>query len=248
MMAAGSGIGTGAIPIGLGGQGVPPPTTGPYGDGPSATEVAWDVSPAPTPATDPPAESSPAPSAAGTLWFADDFDAEGAWPIGPLDWATTSMAGGLYRIDAQPTDLPVFITGATGEGSPGSALTVKVNLALSPDADPATSVGTVIEDAAGERIVALVLADGRVALLRDSIESLDLIASGAIPPPTGMIELSLTLSDGSAVVSVDGESVATAQTSIVPISFGLAVWAASHPTSIDVDSYAIWITGGATSS
>lgn len=238
-MTVGFGVRAGTIPIGSGGVGDPLATAGPYGDGPAATEVASDVSPAPDPATEAPAESDPTTPGVGTLWFADAFDTVGAWPTGQLDWVTTSVADGLYRIEAQPTDLPVILTGTTGEGSPGTALTMSVRLAIPTDADPATSAGLVMEDAEGTRIMALVLRDGRVALLRDSIESLDLIASGAITPSSAMIDLSISLVNGSATVSADGEALASAQASIVPISFGLAVWAASKPATIDVDSYAI---------
>ncbi len=244
-MTVGTGIRTGTIPIGFNGPGDPQATAGPYGDGPGTTQIASEASAAPSLATDVPAETAPTSPGIGTLWFADDFDAEGAWPTGPLDWVTTSVADGLYRIDAQPTDLPVIVTGSTGEGSPGSALTVSVRLAIPADADPTTSAGPVMEDAEGARIMALVLGDGRVALLRDSIESLDLIASGAITAPSATIELSITLENGAATVAVDGAELATAQTSIAPISFGLAIWAADHRTTIEVDSYAIWVMDGA---
>ena len=242
-MTVGFGIQTGTIPLVSGGAGDPLATAVPYGDGPGATQVASDVSPAPDPATDAPAESAPVTPGAGSLWFADEFDTEGAWPTGPLDWMTASVTDGVYRLNAQPTDLPVIVTGATGEGSPGSALTVSVSLAFPTDADPATSAGPVLQDAEGTRIMAFVLADGRIALVRDSIESLDLIASGAMSPPTGMIELSITLQSGSATVAVGGVPLATAQTSLVPVSFGIGVWAASRPATIDVDSYEIWVNG-----
>lgn len=242
-MTVGMGIRTGTIPLVSGGPGDPSATAGPYGDGPGSTQEASDMSPVPNPATDAPAVIDLATPGAGTLWFADEFDTAGAWPTGPLDWMTATVADGVYRLDVQPTDLPVTVTGATGEGSPGAALTVSARLSFPTDADPATSAGPVLQDAEGNRIMALVLADGRVALVRDTFESLDLLASGETAPPGGMIDLSITLENGSATVAVGGVSLATAETSLVPISFGIAVWAASRPATIEVDSYSIRVIG-----
>ncbi len=263
LMVAGLGIRFGVIPIALGGgSGDPQPTGSLASGGPGSTPPAVTASSVPaasgrSTATSPPTspapatpDATPAPSPlaspeAGTLWFADDFDTVAAWPEGSLDWLTADVAGGMYRIDAQPTDLPIFVMAAAGEGSPGPAVRVTALLAIAADADPATGAGVAIEDAAGARLLAMVSADGRVTLFQDSIESLDLLASGSISPPSGAVELALSLSGDAAAVSVDGIPVTSARATLSPVGVGLAVWAVGGPATIEVDSYRVWAAGGA---
>ncbi len=259
-MVAGVGIRVGAVPTTLGGGSGGPRSSGsPMSGDPSATPVMATRSPVPD-VSGPPATPSPVTSAApdttldsadlaspavSTLWFADDFDTVAAWPVGPLDWLATAVADGTYLIDAQPTDLPVVVMAAAGEGSPGDALTVTVELAFTADADPEAGAGPVIEDDQGTRLLALVSADGRVTLFRDSVESLDLLASGSISPPSGPVELELSVDANGATVSVDGVPVTSATASLAPIAFGLAVWVVSRSTTIVVDAYRVWVVDGA---
>lgn len=258
IMAAGLGIRVGVIPVNFGdGSGGQQPSGGLGSGGPgatSATAVAAPSVPAASsrPSATPPGtpEATPAPSSlaspeAGTPWFADDFDAVAAWPVGALDWLTADVAGGLYHIVAQPTDLPVVVMAAAGEGSPGPTVRVTALLAIGANADPATGAGLALEDAAGARLLAMVSRDGRVTLLRDSIESLDLLASGSVSPPAAAVELTLSLGAGTAVVSVGGIPVASARATLSPTGVGLVVWAVGGPAAIDVDAYRVWAGGGA---
>jgi hypothetical protein len=257
VMAAGLGIRVGAIPITFGGgSGDLQPSGGLASGGPGATPAGALASPAPqatpaptaTAATAAPPTAPPTPTPApeaGTPWFADDFDAVAAWPVGPLDWLTADVAGGQYHIVARPTDLPVFVMAAAGEGSPGPMVRVTALLAISASADPATGAGVSIEDVAGARLLAMVSPDGRVTLFRDSIESLDLLASGSISPPSGVVELTLSLDAGTAAVSIDGIQVASARATLSTMGVGLAVWAVGGPAAIDVDAYRVWAGSGA---
>jgi len=261
VMAAGLGIRIGVIPINFGGgSGGPQPSGSLASGGPGATPAGALASRVPqatlaptataataAPPTVPPTPTptpTPAPEA-GTQWFADDFDAIAAWPVGALDWLTADVAGGQYHIVARPTDLPVFVMAAAGEGSPGPTVRVTALLAIGADADPATGAGLALEDAAGARLLAMVSRDGRVTLLRDSIESLDLLASGSVSPPSGAVELTLSLSAGTAAVAVDGIQVASARATLSTMGVGLAVWAVGGPAVIDVDAYSVWAGGGA---
>lgn len=257
-MAVGVGIRLGAIAL-------PGACGSECGAGPSPAPRVAVASPSASPpaspdVTGPPATMAPTPTGTvvpaptvapsvspepGALWFSDDFDTVAAWPDGPLDWMTTSVAGGRYRIATQVTDLPVVVMAAAGEGSPGGSIIVTLRLTLASGADPETAGGLVLETGAGERLMALVSANGRVSLLRDSIESLDQVASGTISPPTGPVELTLSLGDGTAIAAVDGSQVASARLAFVPIGFGIAVWTPLKPATMDVDHYRVWVVDGA---
>jgi hypothetical protein len=244
LVVAGLAIRAGIVPVTIGG--------GPGGPQPSGGTTITILVGSPVPAVASPATpiatSVPdelASPAAETLWFADDFDTVAAWPVGQLDWLTTAVEGGTYRIDAQPTDLPVVVMAAAGEGSPGRAVIVIVELAIAPGSNPTTGAGLAVVDAVGTRFLALVAADGRVSLLRDSIESLDLLASGSTSAPVGTVGLGLSIGAATTTVSVDGIPVTSAQASIAPNAVGLAVWAMGGPATIDVDTYRVWSVGDA---
>ena len=222
------------------------PSAGPGVTAPPATAapVATPVAtPLPAP-TVPPATPTVSPTVApepGALWFGDDFDQVAAWPDGALDWMTTSITGGQYRIAAQVTDLPVVVMAAAGEGSPDGRILVAMRLTLPPGTDADAGAGLVLETVAGELLIVIVFANGRVSLLRDSIESLDQLASGTINPPAGPVDLTLSLGDGAAIAVVDGSQVASARLAFVPIGFGIAVWTPLKPATMDVDHYRVWV-------
>ncbi len=220
----------------------PAPTSIAPAGAPTAAVASPFVPPAPTPA--PPLRSDPAVTPEpGALWFGDDFDTVAAWPDGSLDWMTTSVAGGQYRIVTQVTDLPVVVMAAAGEGSPAGSITVAMRLTIPAGTDPESGAGLVLETVAGERLMALVFANGRVSLLRDSIESLDQLASGTVARPGGAVDLALSLGGGVAGVAVDGSPVASARVDLAPIGFGIAVWSPLKPATIDVDAYRVWVAG-----
>jgi hypothetical protein len=178
------------------------------------------------------------PSPPGTTWFSDEFDVVAAWPDGRLDWMTTAVRDGAYRIDAIETDLPVFVFAAAGEGAPRVPVTVAADLVIGPG-DPATSAGIVLEAADGTRLIALVSGAGRVTILRDSIEQLDEVAVGFIDPPVAPVRLRLSLDGDTASVSIDGRVVASARETLAPIGFGLAVWARGD-AAFEILRYEVW--------
>ena len=266
LMLAGGGIRAGIIPVApCGGSCGPGPSDSPAAGTPAAppaiavasvlpsapgptappSPVSSASSAQPTLPSVPPDPTTPASPEPGTIWFADDFDTVAAWPDGNLDWVTTSVAGGQYRVAARVTDLPVVVMAAAGEGSPGADVLIAVRLTLGAGSDPETSAGLVVGDAGGMRLMALVSANGRVSLLRDSIESLEQLASGSITPPAGPVDLTLSLGRGTAIVAVDGVPLASAQAAFAPIEFGIAAWAPLRPATLDVDSYRVWVRGAA---
>ena len=92
----------------------------------------------------------------------------------------------------------------------------------------------------GTRIVLMLDAGGNVALLRDSIESLDLLASGSVTPSTGPLHLQLALGSDGASALVDGALVASAAAQSLEASeFGLAVWATGPQAVFWVDDYEV---------
>ena len=206
-------------------------------------------SPAPTPAvasTGPgassPAETNAPPADAG-LWFADDFVTPAAWPAGDLGLIRAAVVEGRYVIDAEPTDLPVVITAAAGDGSPGEAgATILVQAGVTFVAgDAAASAGVVVADAEGTRLIVLLAADGRVALYRDSIESLDGLASASVAPPAGPTTVGLRLAGGTATVLVDGVAVTSAVVGLEPLVVGLAVWSPMMAATVAFGAYRAWV-------
>jgi hypothetical protein len=212
----------------------PSPDPGNEATAPVATASATAPAAVPSPTAAPSADPSPV----GSLWFADDFDAVSAWPDGRLEWLTTSVRGGAYRIESTATDLPVFVFAAAGEGAPAAPLVVAAELALGPG-EPASAAGIALEAADGTRLAAMVSGDGRVTLLRDSFVQLDQLAAGSIDPPSAPVRLRLALDGEVATVSVDGVVVARAREPFEPIAVGLAVWAGG-PTRVEVLRYEVW--------
>jgi len=176
------------------------------------------------------------------LWFADDFTAEGAWPLGDLDLVVASISAGRYVLDAEPADLPVVIVAAAGESGPGGDgrwVTVQVDVAFGPG-DTGVGAGPVLEDATGLRLMVLVSADGRIGLYRDSFESFDLLASASVAPPEGVLTVGLRLDGGTAVVIADGVAVTSATTSAEPVTVGLAVWSPFGAATVSFAAYRVW--------
>ncbi len=250
LFVVGVGIRMGMVPAGgVAGQGPsegpsvasPEPTRVP--PAPSTASVAPSAAAVPAPTLKPSASPTPAPvSPAPTpeTWFADDFDTVGAWPVGNLDLLKAEVSGGVYRVIAQPVDLPVVVVAGASDGWPGADLTLSADVGLAADADASSAVGLVIEDADGTRLLALVSAGGRVMLARDSMESFDVVASGSIPAPSGRIHLGLELASGRATVTIDGSPIAAATATLDPAFVGLAFWASGTRTRFEVDSYGVW--------
>jgi hypothetical protein len=176
------------------------------------------------------------------LWFADDFIAEGAWPIGDLDLVVASISSAGYVLEADLADLPVVIVAAAGEGSPGGggrSVTVQVDVTFGPG-DAGVSAGPILEDAPGSRLMVLASADGRVGLYRDSVESFDLLASASVAPPEGALTVGLTLDGGTALVIADGVAVTSAAVSAEPVAVGLAVWSPFGAATVSFGGYRVW--------
>lgn len=211
----------------------------------SAASVAPSFAMTPAPPSDlPPASMTapPTPSPSLEMWFADDFNAAAAWPVGDLGLLRASVSDGVYRVVARAADLPVVVIAGAGDGSPGADVTLTAELVFAADADASSAAGLVLEDADGTRLLALLTASGRVTLAGDSMESFDIVASGSIPTVSGRIGLGLSLASGRATVTVDGAPIASAKATLNPAFVGLAFWAAGTRTRFDVDTYRVWRT------
>ena len=244
LFVAGLGVRAGVVPLSGGTTAIAATSAAPLSSPAPLSSQAVSPSPSAPASISPPASLSPSrsPSAdTGEPWFADDFDTVAAWPDGTLDWVTTSIVDGRYRIDAQETDLPVYVMAAAGDGSPGSSVSLTAEISIVARADPASAAGVALEDAHGMRLLALISADGRASLVRDSFESLDVLASGSVAAHAGPIELTLVLGGESATVSIDGRQVASARATLEAVGVGIGVWAVGGPATIDVDRYRVWV-------
>jgi hypothetical protein len=203
---------------------------------PDPTESARPVSPPSTLGQSPSPEPVATPDG-GELLFADDFGTEAAWPVGRLDdWTTARYAAGWYVLEADPVDLPVYVAPVSSDIAAGSTIDAVATLVLD---GPDGRAGVFVVDAAGARLVVLVSSDGRVVLVRDSMDQLDVIEAGAIPAADGPLRVALTAGPRGSVVTVDGSTVATFDDGLVPIGFGLAVWAQPSPAVVRADRFEV---------
>ena len=215
--------------------------------GPTATLAARPSAarPSAAPASAAPASVAPpsavAPSGAPPsasvppLLFADEFDTEAAWPTGELGPLVTRYENGRYVVYAEPIDLPVYLVpvaeGLAGHGS----LRVEATLELPAGA---ASAGVFASDGAGLIYGLLADGDGRVLLVRDTMESLDVLATGSVPA-TGSVVVALLIEPDRIVGHVGGVPVVTAAASLVPSTFGLLVWTQQESATIAVDRFEV---------
>ena len=195
--------------------------------------------PTPTPTATPPPTPTPEPS--GELVFADDFDTVAAWPTGKVTGGKAQYASGWYVLSLVPIDLPVYITPAAGDGPLAKTLTVEATLAL---AGSDVQAGPFVADAHDARIGVLLSVDGRVTIVRDSIESFDVLGSGSTTPPGGPVRITLVIGPSGTSALVDGHPVATVHEHLVPASFGLIVWSQTASGTVKVDHFEARAPGG----
>jgi len=226
------------------------PTVAAVGPVPSITPAAV-VAAAPTPpassepaaSPDAPSEPTPAPTPEPTpaptaeLIFADEFDAEAAWPVGAVTGMTTRYDAEGYVLDAPPSDLPFYVEAVSGDGSLPTVVTAEATLRL--DGTGEGQAGLFVVDRDGARVGVLVAPDGRVILVRDSIESFDVLGTGSLDVGEGPIRLSLTVSPSGTTALVDGQAVASIREYVVPAGWGLVIWSQLSPTSVFVDRYEV---------
>lgn len=197
------------------------------------------VGPSPSAATfDGPAAT---PSSLGEILFADDFATEAAWPVGPVAGATARYENGAYILDAQPIDLPGYVFPAAGDGPLPETLTVSATFEIG---GPTAQAGLVVADVSGAMVGALVSADGRVMVIRDSMEAFDILGSGSATVGDGPIRLSISVGPDGTSASLDGRSVVSMQDRVIPTAFGLAVWSQQDPATIVVDRFEVHAPAG----
>ena len=212
--------------------------------GPTATLAAPSVAP-PSVAVAPPSVAPPSvavapPSAAPpsdrSPLFADEFDAEAAWPTGDLGPLVTRYENGRYVVDAEPVDLPVYLV-PVAEGLAGQrSLRVEVTMEL-----PAGAAGAGVFASDGSGLTYGLLADGagRVLLVRDTMESFDVLATGSVPAMTGSVVVSLLVEPDRIAGHVGGTPVVTVAGSLIPSTFGLFVWTQQDRATIVFDRFEV---------
>lgn len=249
--------GGGAWLVSQGGRSTPGPTAAPGGIAGASTAPASgnvptppasaQVSPTPSPSappTPPPSEApTPVPSPAGQTWFADGFDAEGAWFAGAGEYVTAAYVAGVYGIEVRPVDLPVYLW-AVNESSPGPAATIEVTVIFDPGGPPTTEAGLVVEDVnTVDRLVLVVSPGGSWSLYRDDPESFRTVLRGTSPALKGgvPIRLMVELTGSQVGVSIDGQGLGAADAGLVLGSFGLAVRATEAAGQLAFDDYLVAI-------
>jgi hypothetical protein len=203
---------------------------------PPAATLAPTAFPTLAPTSRPPV---PSPSASADLVFADDFDTEAAWATGKVTGGKAHYEGGWYVVDLVPIDLPGYLTPSAGDGPLPGAITVDVTMTV---AGADAKAGPFVADATGTRIGVLLSADGRVTIVRDSLESFDILGTGWTTAPTGPVRLTLVLDPDGTLALVDGHPAATIRERLAPASFGLAIWAQTAPGTLKVDRFAVYAT------
>jgi hypothetical protein len=203
----------------------PPPTVAP-------TAIAT-----PTPTSFPTPTPTATPTAGGELLFADDFDTQAAWPTGKVTGGKARYAGGWYVVDLTPIDLPGYITCAAGDGPLPAGLTIEATMTL---AGRDAQAGLFVADATpGTRIGVLLSASGRVTIVRDSLESFDVLGSGSTNAPSGPVRLTLVVGPTGTTAMVDGQAVASIRERLKPASFGLVIWAQTATGAVRVDHFEV---------
>lgn len=176
------------------------------------------VDPSPAPVTAPPADPT-------ALVFEDTFAFEGAWPTGQLGDLDAAYGDGLFILAGPGSELPTFIAPVAQPLAPAATVVVEAALTLEPYAEAGVYLGTT----AYERIGAVVSADGRVVIFRESIESLDVIGTGSVVV-TGPLRLTLALDGATVSAAVDGRQVVAVALPATALDFGLVTW----PTDMSV--------------
>lgn len=137
----------------------------------------------------------------------------------------TAYGDGLFIVTGRGSELPSFIAPVAEPLGAASTVVVETALTLEPYAEAGVYVGT----SDFERIGATVSADGRVAIFRDTTESLDVIGTGSVAV-TGPLRLTLTLDGSTLSAAVDGRQVVAVALPATALDFGLVVW----PTDVSV--------------
>ncbi len=219
------------------------PASGTVPNPPASAQVSPTPSPS-APPTPPPSETpTPVPNPAGQTWFADGFDAEGAWFAGAGEYVTAAYVAGAYGIEVRPVDLPVYLW-AVNESSPGPAATIEVTVIFDPGGPPTTEAGLVVQDVnTVDRLVLVVSPDGSWSLYRDDPESFRTVLRGTSPALNGgiPIRLMLELTGNQVGVSIDGQGLGAADAGLVLGSFGLAVRATEAAGQLAFDDYLVAI-------
>lgn len=207
----------------------------PVTDASSVPAVAGSLVPTDPPvSTDPPADAS--------TWFADGFEAEGAWPVGDDGLSAAAYDGGWYRLQAHSTDLPAY-RWAANEGTVGFILTVEADVSF--ETAGSMAIGLVVADAPDQnRLLVLLEPGGEWALARDDIESFATLAVGqADPVEVGTVHrLRLSL-DGAGSMSawLDGRELATAAADLEVARFGVALWSVEEAGRVAIDDYVVTV-------
>jgi len=195
----------------------------PNADPATAPPVPVVVGPSRAPVTAPPAAAPPA--APPALVFEDTFEFEGAWPTGQLGDLDAAYGDGLLILAGPGSELPTFIAPVAQPLAPASTVVVEAALTLEPYAEAGVYLGTT----GFERFGAVVSADGRVAIFRDSSESLEVIGTGSAAV-TGPLRLALRLDGSTLSAAVDGRQVVAVALPATALDFGLVAW----PTDVSV--------------
>lgn len=222
-------LGTGAL-VRMGASAADPGVVGPT---PSVTAPASVAPASVAPASvAPSSDALPSASPAAPL-FADEFDTAAAWPTGDLGPLVTRYESGRFVIGAEPIDLPVYLVpvaeGLSGQRSLRIEATIEVPVGTA-------SGGVFASDRAGLTYGLLADGDGRVALIRDTMESLDVLATGSVAAG-GSVVVTLLIEPDRIVGHVNGVPVVTVAGSLVPSTFGLVVWTQLESATIAVDRF-----------
>jgi hypothetical protein len=246
---AGLTIRAGMFAPAMGGVG-PPPTPRPIAIvavASSAPTVGPTVAIVPTSTVTPTIALAPTPSptgqpSLGEILFADEFDTEAAWPTGQVTGAVARYEDGVYVLDAKPIDLPGYIfPAAAGEGSLPGSVVVSATFEFGGSGEQA---GLVVADASGATVGALVSADGRVVLIRDSIESFDMLGSGSADVGDGPIRVFLSVGPHGTSVVVGDRVVVSMAGRVDPMAFGIGIWSQLEPATVVIDHYEVRATAG----
>jgi hypothetical protein len=213
---------------------------------PSVTAPASATS-APASATAALATSAPVPPVIATLWFEDTFSAKaGAFWTGTGQYASASYRDGGYSVRVKPVDLPVVLSAAASDTSPGPIVSVEATFRLVSGPGDA-EYGLAVTNLSGVGgLEFAVQADGRYALYRDDAESFSSVLAGARADLAGRREVTLRLEigPGGTRAFVDGVLIGQSDTTVVPGGFGVAVRTTSRDASIVVHDYRVWQIGG----
>ena len=226
--------------LGLAGGGFEPPDVSPeptfVGGGPAATfagpEASVGLDQTMTPSDGP---------IDGSVWFADAFDSEGAWPTGDDGFLDATYDGGWYLLTVHPADLPVY-RWAANEAAPGTALTVEASIVF--ETGGPTAVGLAVADAgAFNKLVVLLEPGGEWMISRDDVEAFETLMVGqAAEPvtPKTVHRLRIEL-DGAGMVSawLDDVELGSAAAHLEVTQFGIAAWSVEDGGRVAVDDYLV---------